>query len=866
MNNTFLRLLCGLILCTASAEVMHAQANTPPWNGNLTVLGFTDLSQGSYVAPFPQVSSDPSGSCPNAAAVVMSTASVSLWGCIGGNWSKLSGSGGGGGFYQFVQSNGGFLPQRVTLNVNFPLSAVDNASLQRTDLAISQSSSTSSGYLSSSDWTTFNNKQTAGNYLTDPGNNGVLVRSSINTTRLATAADISPLLANIFTNGTATGIGPASFSPAATLAVFDNTASTGSTLLNLKEGVAQSASGILQILDNANTVQGNIGISSGSPSWLLFAPSNIATFGSYSIEAHGDTNARLGIGLDSGAGYIGFGTGAAASDVGLERSAANTLTVTQGGAPTSKGNLVLNNITINGSCLGAGCPAATSAITQITGDIAAGPGPGSVASVLATVNSGPGLCGDATHVCQVTTNGKGLVTVQASVPITGGGGGGASLATQLLDFAPGTITSTSIPFGASCSSSTPCYVYLGGTQYPFTNGVTLTKTAGTANDTVFYYVDGTGKRTMGYNSANTYTCTNCENSPQNAVTAFPATSYPLYSCTVSAGAFSSTSCTDQREILAFTPVQNGQGTSIVQSGSVKQFNAVENPRAVTLTSDTLSNTDCQGLVTYNNANPVAVAIPQAGLGGQFLTGCAIDAYNYGVGTVTITPAGTSKIGGATTLSIPTGAGFRIVSDGANYQIWGGGGSGGGAFNGGTITNPLTINDSTASSASMLMLQKQSSNFNTAVDFLSGTQSWRLVSDGTGSSAPGVFNIFDVTASAAAISVKPTTDLVTITKAFAVGVNTITFSATPVFDFSKGNFQTITLTGNVTSSTAINLTAGQTGIIQICQDATGGRPFVAPTTVKGFMTIGTTASKCSVQAFASFDGTNLYATGAGVINQ
>src|SRR6185312_13013333 len=110
-------------------------------------------------------------------------------------------------------------------------------------------------------------------------------------------------------------------------------------------------------------------------------------------------------------------------------------------------------------------------------------------------------------------------------------------------------------------------------------------------------VDGTGKRTMGYNSANTYTCTNCENSPQNAVTAFPATSYPLYSCTVAAGAFSSTSCTDQREILAFTPVQNGQGTSIVQSGSVKQFNAVENPRAVTLTSDTLSNTDCQGLVT-----------------------------------------------------------------------------------------------------------------------------------------------------------------------------------------------------------------------------------------------------------------------------
>lgn len=44
---------------------------------------------------------------------------------------------------------------------------------------------------------------------------------------------------------------------------------------------------------------------------------------------------------------------------------------------------------------------------------------GSGVLTLATVNSGPGACGDATHVCAVTTNGKGLVTAQTATAITG---------------------------------------------------------------------------------------------------------------------------------------------------------------------------------------------------------------------------------------------------------------------------------------------------------------------------------------------------------------------------------------------------------------------------------------------------------------
>ena len=60
-----------------------------------------------------------------------------------------------------------------------------------------------------------------------------------------------------------------------------------------------------------------------------------------------------------------------------------------------------------------------SGINQLTGDGTAGPGSGSQALTLATVNSSPGTCGDSTHICQVTTNGKGLVTAQSAVSIGG---------------------------------------------------------------------------------------------------------------------------------------------------------------------------------------------------------------------------------------------------------------------------------------------------------------------------------------------------------------------------------------------------------------------------------------------------------------
>jgi hypothetical protein len=43
-------------------------------------------------------------------------------------------------------------------------------------------------------------------------------------------------------------------------------------------------------------------------------------------------------------------------------------------------------------------------------------------------------------------------------------------------------------------------------------------------------------------------------------------------------------------------------------------------RFVTGTTDNLANSDCGGLVIYNNAPGVAVMLPQAGAGGNFMSG------------------------------------------------------------------------------------------------------------------------------------------------------------------------------------------------------------------------------------------------------
>lgn len=135
----------------------------------------------------------------------------------------------------------------------------------------------------------------------------------------------------------------------------------------------------------------------------------------------------------------------------------------------SSGNAVCSTPAGGGNVSTTGSPvsgnlAKFSAATTITngdlsGDVTTA---GTLATTLATVNAGPGACGDSTHVCQVTTNGKGLVTSQSAVAISSSGGTvtsvGLALPASLFTVSGTPVTTTGTLTGAFASISAHRYL------------------------------------------------------------------------------------------------------------------------------------------------------------------------------------------------------------------------------------------------------------------------------------------------------------------------------------------------------------------------------------------------------------------------
>ncbi|HVB07542.1 MAG TPA: hypothetical protein VNF00_01230, partial [Candidatus Acidoferrales bacterium] len=102
---------------------------------------------------------------------------------------------------------------------------------------------------------------------------------------------------------------------------------------------------------------------------------------------------------------------------------------------------------------------------------------------------------------------------------------------------------------------------------------------------------------------------------------------------------------------------------------------------------------------------------------------------------------------------------------------------------------------------------------------------------------------------------------------AAGFVAVTESGgTMAFDAGLGNTFEVTLNANVSTTNLINAQPGQWLHFIVCQPSSGG-PFTFnwPGSVRGGMTIGATAAKCSAQSFV-FDGVSAFATSAGVANQ
>lgn len=84
---------------------------------------------------------------------------------------------------------------------------------------------------------------------------------------------------------------------------------------------------------------------------------------------------------------------------------------------------------------------------------------------------------------------------------------------------------------------------------------------------------------------------------------------------------------------------------------------------------TIADADHLSFISFSNAAPVAVTLPQAGSSGGtlFKSGWTVFFRNSGAGVVTITPT-TSTINGGGAIPFSLGQGGILFSDGTNYQL------------------------------------------------------------------------------------------------------------------------------------------------------------------------------------------------------
>jgi hypothetical protein len=289
---------------------------------------------------------------------------------------------------------------------------------------------------------------------------------------------------------------------------------------------------------------------------------------------------------------------------------------------------------------------------------------GGTTATLATVNATTGTFGGSSAIPVITVNGKGLITAISTVTATGGvgtgGTGSASVSTQLLDFSPN-LAGSSMTLGSACTSTVACTVSLNGVRYTFTNSWAISS-SGSANDTLFFYIDAAGNPSAGYSSANTYTSTSL--AVVSGISAFPAGVFPLYQCTVNAGVFSS--CSDYRPIFSKTTFAPGSGTTISVSSAGTSVNVAQVIDYISNLNYTVPGTACGHYEIGTNAGSGTWGLPTPSAAGMATNGCTINIKAAG-GSITMAPTGAS-INGSTSYVVGAGQYCSVVSDGTNWQI------------------------------------------------------------------------------------------------------------------------------------------------------------------------------------------------------
>jgi hypothetical protein len=141
-----------------------------------------------------------------------------------------------------------------------------------------------------------------------------------------------------------------------------------------------------------------------------------------------------------------------------------------------------------------------------------------------------------------------------------GGGAGASMASQLGDFAVTRTSATVLTIGANCSVTTPCTVRFGSLVYSFASVGSVTVSAGTG--LAYIYVSSAGALTIGHNI--TANCTaGCI--ALSGVTSFPADAIPLFTWSASSGTWDAAGAVDQRALLSSKSIVASTGLTSTES-------------------------------------------------------------------------------------------------------------------------------------------------------------------------------------------------------------------------------------------------------------------------------------------------------------
>ena len=144
--------------------------------------------------------------------------------------------------------------------------------------------------------------------------------------------------------------------------------------------------------------------------------------------------------------------------------------------------------------------------------------------------------------------------------LSGGGGSGASMASQLGDFAVARSSATVLTIGASCSATTPCTVRFGSLVYSFATGASATITAGTG--LAYVYVSSAGVLTVGHNL--TASC-NSGCAAQGGVTSFPSDAIPLFTWSATSGTWDASGDVDQRSVYSSKSILASTGLTSAES-------------------------------------------------------------------------------------------------------------------------------------------------------------------------------------------------------------------------------------------------------------------------------------------------------------